>query len=326
MRIFSPMPTGSGAYIVHKSLEENINGFHLYGYNPLITLFPPLLYLYTNYKNAEIIHTSPDYAIYTRLKKAKLVITFHSYMLDEELYSQVSMLKRMHYRTDLRWNIKRALKTAAAVTAVSQYTAKLVKEDMNYKKEVNVIYNGIDVEKFIPKKRNNGRIKVLFAGNLKQNKGIKLLPIIAKELEKTNIDIYFTSGLRNKSHIKQTDNLISLGRIKHDDMPSLYQNMDILLFPTLREGFGLVVAEAMACGLPVVSTNCSSIPELIDDGKGGYLCAINDHSNMAEKLNILASSPDLRNTMGLYNREKAENVFSLKTMIRKYEELYSSLI
>ena len=55
-------------------------------------------------------------------------------------------------------------------------------------------------------------------------------------------------------------------------MPERYGSMDILLMPSVREGFGLSIAEAMACGLPVVATNCSAIPELIDDGKGGFLC------------------------------------------------------
>ena len=56
----------------------------------------------------------------------------------------------------------------------------------------------------------------------------------------------------------------------YDAMPALYRDVDMLLYPTVREGFGLSVAEAMASGLPVVATDCSSIPELMEDGKGGF--------------------------------------------------------
>ena len=69
-------------------------------------------------------------------------------------------------------------------------------------------------------------------------------------------------------------------------MHKVYQQSDILFFPTLREGFGLVVAEAMACGLPVVTTDCSSLPELIDHGKGGYLCEPNNLEDMIGRISV----------------------------------------
>ena len=102
--------------------------------------------------------------------------------------------------------------------------------------------------------------------------------------------------------------------------------MDILLMPTVREGFGLAVAEAMACGLPVVASDCSSIPELIDDGKGGYLCPIGDVDAFAEKINLLAESPTLRREMGEYNRTKVEKLFTLDRMVKNYQALFEEVL
>ena len=96
--------------------------------------------------------------------------------------------------------------------------------------------------------------------------------------------------------------------------------------PTAREGLSLSVLEAMACGLPVVASNCSSLPELIDEGKGGFLCPVGDVAAFAEKINVLADAPELRRQMGEYNRAKVEKLFTLERMVSEYRELFESLL
>jgi glycosyltransferase involved in cell wall biosynthesis len=109
-------------------------------------------------------------------------------------------------------------------------------------------------------------------------------------------------------------------------MPEVYQQHDILIAPTVREGFGLAIAEAMSCGLPVVASHCSAIPELIDEGKGGFLCPVGDVKAFAEKINLLADSPKLRREMGEYNRAKVEKMFTLDRMIKEYQDLFQEVL
>jgi glycosyltransferase involved in cell wall biosynthesis len=82
----------------------------------------------------------------------------------------------------------------------------------------------------------------------------------------------------------------------------------------------------MACGLPVVANNCSSLPEQIDNGKGGFLCPVGDVKALAEKINILAESPELRREMGEYNRIKVEEMFSLEKMAKGYRKLFEEVL
>jgi glycosyltransferase involved in cell wall biosynthesis len=98
------------------------------------------------------------------------------------------------------------------------------------------------------------------------------------------------------------------------------------LFPTVREGFGLVAAEAMACGLPVVATNCSSLPEIVVDGKGGFLCELGNAEEFAEKINLLANSPELRREMGEFNRARVETLFTEERMIKEYQQLFEEVM
>ena len=88
---------------------------------------------------------------------------------------------------------------------------------------------------------------------------------------------------------------------------------------------GMAVAEAMACGLPVVASDCSSMPELVDDSKSGFLCPVGDTDAFADRINILAASEKLRHEMGDYNREKAIREFSIDKMVEGYERLFSKV-
>jgi glycosyltransferase involved in cell wall biosynthesis len=168
-------------------------------------------------------------------------------------------------------------------------------------------------------------IRVFFSGNLIRRKGSHWLPTIAQQLQK-NIRIFYTQGLRTRNNLSTHSKLQPMGSVPFHEIHKLYQEMDILLMPTVREGFGLAVAEAMACGLPVVASDCSAIPELIDHGKGGFLCPVGDVNAFAEKINLLADSPKLRREMGEYNRAKIEKMFTLDRMVKEYQELFDEVL
>ena len=327
MKITSPMATGNGAYIIHQILGNKIPNYHICGYNPYWTLCPPALpFLCRRQAIPDIIHTTPDYAGFFKRGKTPLVITFHSFVLDKETKVYSTLLQRIHHQTDLLFFTRKALSAATVVTAVSQFTAKLVKKELGYRGNVQVIYNGVDTSTFCPKqKKETGLIKVLFSGNLTRRKGVDLLPLIADKLN-ANIEILYTTGLRTKKKLPAHPNLKNIGAVSYSDMPKVYQDADILFFPTVREGFGLAAAEAMACGLPVVASNCSSIPELVDHGKGGFLCPVGDVEAFAKKINLLADSPKLRHEMGEYNRSKVEKMFTIDRMVNEYRELFEEVL
>ena len=322
------MATGNGAYVVHCLLERHFANYRLVGYHPYLTLVPILLRAAVSCKGAKAIHCAPDYAIFHHTNSLPLIVTFHNYVLDRWMQSHSSWLQRLHYSTDLRLWTHMAVRKARYITAVSHFLANLIKQDLGLTKPVRVIYNGINVEHFKPQpgaKSGQKEINVFFSGNLTRRKGAHWLPAIARRLA-PNVHIYYTSGLRTKNILASEKLLHPVGRIPYSEMPKRYGEMDILLMPTVREGFGLAVAEAMACGRPVVASNCSSIPELLDDGKGGYLCPIGDVASFAEKINILAESDNLRREMGEYNRAKAEKMFAHDRMVNEYGALFEQVL
>lgn len=321
------MATGNGAYVVHKLLESRIPGYAVRGYDPRWTYFPPALLRFAD-PRAQLVHTTPDYAVFLRRRgaPAPLVVTFHNYVLDEFMRGYSTLAQRLHYRYDLKWWTRKALREADVVTAVSRFTAGMLKQDLGYPGEVRVIYNGIDTEAFTPPTRRADRheLRVLFAGNLTRRKGADLLLPIAERL-RPGVRILYTKGLRTGARLPDHPRLECIGAVRYEDMPGLYRDADILLYPSVREGFGLSVAEAMACALPVVATDCSSLPELVEHGKGGFLCRIGAVDEFAGAIGQLAESASLRAQMGEFNRAKAQRSFSLPRMIDEYRALFEDV-
>jgi glycosyltransferase involved in cell wall biosynthesis len=117
-----------------------------------------------------------------------------------------------------------------------------------------------------------------------------------------------------------------LGRIEHADMPAVYQSMDALFMPSVREGFGLCVAEAMACGLPVVACRESAMPELVEAGRGGTLCPVDDVACYADAIRRLADDRVSARRMGEFNRGRIEEQFTQVRMIEEYRALFESVL
>lgn len=88
----------------------------------------------------------------------------------------------------------------------------------------------------------------------------------------------------------------------------------------------MAVLEAMASGLPVVASNCSSLPEQIDNGKGGFLCELGNADDFANRINMLADSPQLRRDMGQWNLQRANEQFTIDKIVNDYYRLFEEVL
>jgi glycosyltransferase involved in cell wall biosynthesis len=326
--ILSPMARGSGAFVIHRLLERHLSNYSVVPYSSKWIFMPFMLPATASVNGASLLHTVADYARFFYRSPIPMIISFQNYVLDRWMRPYSSFLQRLHYITDLKLWTQLAINRAVKMTAVSRFTANLVKKDMKLSAQIDVIYNGVNTDHFTPhlhKIPNHKEVRVFFSGNLTRRKGAHWIPEIAGYLNK-NINIYYTQGLRTRNTLPAMPNLKSIGSIQFKDMPNHYRQMDILLMPTVREGLSLSVMEAMACGIPIVASDCSSLPEQVDDGKGGFLCPVGDVKAFAEKINILADSPKIRNEMGEYNRFKVEQNFGLEKMINSYQNLFEKIL
>jgi L-malate glycosyltransferase len=322
-KIFSPVVSGTGVEVIHKSLSKHIENYTYSPVNPTKGMLPILLKKYRG--DADIIHTIPDMGPSLFGINQKNIITFHGFSTDEQfIRTQPDWKRRLYYRHFLRKKISASLEKATAVTVVSNFLAEIVQRETGYSKQIHIIHNGVNVKQFHPNKSKNDNeiVRVLFAGKLINRKGFDTILALAQLFE-GKIE-FWAVGSGSKRHT--SNNLLTIiPAVSHEEMPNLYQQVDALLFPSLREGFGLVIAEAMASGLPVISSNTSAIPELIVDGKGGYLCDFGDTAQLLEALTRLSKSKSNRSEFGEFNRERAIKLFDEADMIKSYNHLFNNI-
>jgi glycosyltransferase involved in cell wall biosynthesis len=110
------------------------------------------------------------------------------------------------------------------------------------------------------------------------------------------------------------------------DVPALMHAIDVFVMPSIWEGFGLVLLEAMAAGRPIVASRVATIPEVVADGESGLLVPAGDPLALATALAELAEQPALAVRMGEAGRERLRKQFSVEKMVGDTELLYRELL
>jgi glycosyltransferase involved in cell wall biosynthesis len=122
--------------------------------------------------------------------------------------------------------------------------------------------------------------------------------------------------------IEQHAHLLGVRR----DVPDVLNAFDIFAMSSETEGLPLVVLEAMASNLPVVSTNVGGIPNVVEEGRTGYLVPVTDEAALTDRLAALVQDPVLRREVGARARDVALAKFSAERMQRDYLDLYARVL
>jgi len=253
-----------------------------------------------------------------------VVATMHHCVHDSALSPYKTPAQSLYHNNWIHRLERHVLSHARQVVAVSEHTADRTKRAFNIR-DIHVVHNGIDLNIFQPMQRNEPSrpFRLLFVGNWSARKGADLLAPIMRRLMPDFELVYTTSRHSIKLPANKPEGLRVFGNITTPSaMARIYQNADALLFPTRLEGFGLAALEAQACGLPVIATNGSSLPEVVEDGATGILCTQDDVSAFAEAARRLATEPGLWLRMGKAASARAETHFSIETMIDRYIAVY----
>ena len=109
-----------------------------------------------------------------------------------------------------------------------------------------------------------------------------------------------------------------------EKLPRLYSQSDVFVFPSLMEGFGFVIAEAMASGVPVVASNVAAVPEVVGDS--GLLFRPGDAAGLARVLRTLAEDPRKRMEFARRGRERVESLFTWDKVVARLVSIYREAI
>lgn len=232
-----------------------------------------------------------------------------------------------------------SLENSDGLTAVSEYLKRQIEETLGIEKKISVIPNFVDPKVFSPAKRDlaQGRLGrqlvITHVSNFRPIKRIQdlveAMSLVIKEArnsrlllvgdgpERQRIELFVKElGLQN--HVLMTG--------FRSDVPDLLRCSDILALCSDNESAGLTLLEAMSSGLPVVATRVGGVPEIVTDGRNGFLVPPRSPPELAERILRLNADRELRLKMGEEARRTVLERFTVDRIVPMYEEAYRQIV
>lgn len=298
---------------------------------------PDLIHLQFPYPIGELAWLSSNLLLrWPGHKRPKTVLSYHS-----DIVRQRRLLKL--YGPFLKLLLRQVdviLPTSANYIASSQWLQPV-------KQKCQVVPLGVDYDRFAtpqPAQITNLRNRyaaanqplILFVGRLRYYKGVQYLVQAMPLLQATNARLLIV-GIgpmeaeltAEVARLKLQECVIFLGEISDDDLPAFYQAADVFVLPACErsEAFGLVQAEAMAAGCPVISTELGTGTSYVNqDEVTGLVVPPANPPALAAALDKLLANPQLRQQMKINAQKRVQAEFTLEKMVARVEQIYRSLL
>jgi L-malate glycosyltransferase len=260
----------------------------------------------------------------------KIVTTLHG--------TDITVLGYDHSLSDM---IRFGIEQSDIVTAVSHSLVKQTYELLQPNKDILTVYNFIDDRVYYKKDsahlRSEYGIKpeekvIIHVSNFRKVKRvpdvIKAFDIIRKEMPAKLLLVGDGPEMTIVSQLVEDLNLadyvLFLG--KQENLEELYSISDLKLLLSEKESFGLVLLEAMACGVPCIGTNIGGIPEVISDGETGFICEVGNVEEIAERAIQILSDEQLHKTMAENSIHRVKTKFNAHAIVQEYETIYKNLL
>src|SRR5918996_447018 len=239
---------------------------------------------------------------------------------------------------------RRVIEGADHVVTGSEFAVRQLRSTLGTRTDhVSVVPYGVDA-RFAPGPRKpellaryglEGKMVVLFLGGLKRRKNLFFLLDVWRAVVAARPDarlIVAGSGPLSEALAARAaaagiaETVLFTGYVSESEKPAHYNLADVFLFPSAMEGFGLAIGEAMSSGLPVIASDRGSIPELLVDGEGGFLCDPSQREAFVARLLALLGDPALRERFGGANRVRVDRYFRWERCAGETRRVYEAVL
>lgn len=264
--------------------------------------------------------------------------SFYPELIDVR-WQDIFSRKLLKWRSHLFYLLadKSICRSAPRVIMSSEYQSKQAVNNYHVPAhKVSRVYSGIRRCEIVDERdfqTNSLRcpVRLLFVGGLIPQKGIITLLEMAEILSQRGIA--FTLDIvgpgKDRPYVidklkttKTKDKIIFHGAVAHDKVMKYYRNSDIFCFPSKEESFGNVLAEAMAAGLPVISSKAGAIPEVVEDGKTGILVEPGRADTFGDAVEFLINHPEKMRQMGIEGIRRVKENFTWEKTAERLEQIY----
>ena len=283
-------------------------------------------------RQCDIIHALAPLSSAKALTSMGLPLLTHFHHYEAILRPRDLLYKPFHHRLE-----RQAYRQSTLVAALSRHGAQNLENAFRVPNDkIRIIPDGVDLDRFSQRFRTRpGTPLILHVGGHERRKGLDYLLRALRLLIDRGIDFSFvsvgagpeTARLRRLAHLLGLETCVDFAGYVDplgDRLPKIYRDAEVLVNPSLEEGFGMVLAEAMASGVPVVATNCGAIPEVVGDA--GVLVPPKDPVSLANALQTVLSDSTLSESLGTEGRLRVESFFSWDSVADKTVQAYEEAI
>lgn len=184
---------------------------------------------------------------------------------------------------------------ATWIVVASSFSRRTLIENGVPAKKIVLNPYGVDLAAFapVPRPEPSRPLRFVFVGSFSAGKGVPLLLQAWRSLKATGAELWL-AGPHSKRHVRLIPELPGLrvvGKVPHRELPALLRQCDVLVLPSYFEGFGLVLLEALAAGMPIIASDATAAPDLITAGVEGYLVPVGDVDALREAMKRFVDSP-----------------------------------
>lgn len=226
--------------------------------------------------------------------------------------------------------IVRSYREANAVSVLSTFARRSFLERGFRPDRVCQTPLGVDVAQFRPRPKRDDCFRVVYVGRMELQKGVQYLLEAFSSLKLPGAELCLIGPMYPEMRgvfRKYEGQFAWLGEVPRAQLPAYYAQASVAVLFSIQDGFGLVLLEAMACGVPVICTQHSAGPDLIEDGIHGFVLPIRDVEGLKERLAYLYEHPEECRAMGREARERVVARFTLEhygdELVSHYQELLS---
>ncbi len=236
--------------------------------------------------------------------------------------------------------VKFSIEESDGVTTVSRFLKEKTLTNYNIEKDIEVIYNFIDIEKFKPDQSDlfrkhiapNGEKVLVHTSNFRIVKRVTdTIRVLEKVKKEVPAKLVLVGDGPDRSECERLareldihKDVVFLG--KQDGLTEILNAADIFLMPSQSESFGLSALEAMSCGIPVVSSSVGGLPELNIHNETGYIAEIGDIDRMAKYVVELLTNEKRYKSFSKNSRDRAVKNFDKNLIVPKYVDYYEKIL
>ncbi|MDO5837113.1 MAG: glycosyltransferase, partial [Methanobacterium sp.] len=308
---------------------DNVKEGFLVKIQVLTFLFFNVFYSLRILKNMDVIHVQwpiPNGLGALFLKKfygIPYITTIHG--------EEVHLSKRYHMLFALRWLVNNSSKTITNSNATRNFCLEAGLDE----EKIDVIPFGVDTDFFRPLDvyKDENIFQILSVGYLIERKGfeylIRAMPHVLEKHENVQLKIVGSGPLESKLksliyELDLTGKVEIVKNVSDEKLLMLYNSADLFILPSIvdsqgnTEGLGVVLLEAMACGVPVIGSDVGGISDIIEDGKNGVLVEQKIKSKLSSNISLLLSDNELRNSLVINGQSDVKAKFSWKKISDRY--------